>query len=173
RIKQLTKTRAFEGLPSLSPDGQWLAFRSDASGNGDLIVRRSDGVQTVTLTASPSDDESDPQFSPDGTMIAFGSVQSGISIMPRDGGPARHLAREGAQPTWTPDGRFLIYSVDTNPGSDFRGGTSEGWKVNVLTGSTSRVSSGDFHEPAVSPHAFRVAYSGRSVDRANRRRVTS
>jgi tricorn protease len=172
-IKQLTTTRAFEGLPSLSPDGQWLAYRSDASGNGDIIVSRIDGWQTVNLTATPSDDESDPQFSPDGTLIAFASSQSGISVMPRDGGAARHIAREGAHPSWTPDGRFLIYSVDTNPGSDFRGSTSEGWKVNVVTGSTSRITGGDFHEPAVSPHAFRVAYSGRSVDRANRRRVTS
>jgi Tol biopolymer transport system component len=172
-IKQLTMSRAFEGLPSLSPDGQWLVYRSDASGNGDIILSRIDGWHTVNLTSTPTHDESDPQFSPDGTLIAFASTPSGISIMSREGGAPRHLVREGAHPTWTPDGRFVLYSVDTNPGSDFRSGTSEGWKVNVATGSTSRISGGDFHEPAVSPHAFRVAYSGRSVDRANRRRVTS
>jgi tricorn protease len=170
-ITQLTRTRAFEGLPSLSPDGQWMAYRSDAQGNGDILVSRVDGWETVNLTLGSPYDETDPAFSPDGESIAFASAQSGIAVVPRTGGPPRRVAAHGLSPAWTPDGRFLVYSVERSMGSDFRTG-SEGWKVDVATGATSRISTADFHQPAVSPRGTRVAYSGRSVDRTNRGRVT-
>src|SRR4029450_8011790 len=78
-ITQLTHGRSFEGLPSLSPDGGWIAYRSDASGNGDIILTRVDGQETFNLTASSADDESDPAFSPDGRQVAFRSARGGIS----------------------------------------------------------------------------------------------
>jgi Tol biopolymer transport system component len=170
-ITQLTRTRAFEGLPSLSPDGQYVAYRSDANGTGDILLSRLETWETVNLTPGSPDDETDPAFSPDGDSIAFASAQSGIAIVPRTGGPPRHLARDGANPAWTPDGRFLVYSVERNIGSDFRS-ASEGWKVDVATGRATRISVADFHQPAVSPHGSRIAYSGRSVDRTNRGRIT-
>ena len=46
-IVQLTSARSFDGLPSLSPEGDWIAYRSDAAGNGDILLSRIDGWQTV------------------------------------------------------------------------------------------------------------------------------
>jgi Tol biopolymer transport system component len=172
-IVQLTNSRAFDGLPSLSPDGEWIAYRSDASGNGDILLSRLDGWKTVNLTAGSADDESAPAFSPDGTLIAFGSPQSGIAVVSKDGGAPRRIVREGTSPAWTPDGRFIVYVGETNTSNDFRSGVGEGWKVDVASGETVRLTGGDFHEPAVSPGGLRIAYSGRTVDARNRRRVTS
>ena len=170
-VMQLTRTRAFEGLPSLSPDGQRLAFRSDVGGNGDILVARLDSWNPINLTPDSAADEGDPVFSPDGASIAFTSSEFGLSIVPSGGGAIKRLSHHGINPAWTPDGRFLIYSVERNAGSDFRTG-NEGWKVDVVTSVTTRISAGDFHQPAVSPHGVRIAYSGRPVDRTNRLRVT-
>jgi Tol biopolymer transport system component len=170
-IVQLTRGRAFEGLPSLSPDGEWLAYRSDATGNGDICIRTVDGRQTINLTANSPDDEIDPAVSPDGTLIAFASVSAGISIIPRTGGEIRRLTRGGFNPTWTPDGGAIIYALDTSAASDVRFGISEGWRVDLATGVETRFSPGDFHEPSVSPHGRRIAYWGRTVDQY-RRRIT-
>ena len=172
-IFQLTNSRSFDGLPSLSPDGEWIAYRSDATGNGDILLSRVDGWQTVNLTEGSADEESDPAFSPDGKSIAFGSSQSGIAIVSREGGALRRLTRDGGSPAWTPDGRFIIYVAEITTPSDFRSGVGEGWKVDTATGETLRITGGDFHQPAVSPNGLRIAYSGRTVDRRNRRRVTS
>jgi Tol biopolymer transport system component len=170
-IRQLTHDRSFEGLPSLSPDGGWIAYRSDAAGNGDILLTRVDGQQTVNLTSSSSDDESDPAFSPDGRQIAFRSARGGISLVPRSGGAIRQLTREGVNPAWSPDGRFIVYAGGRAI-NDIRAGATEGWKVDIITGATTRLAGvGDFHEPAVSPHNRRVAYWGRPIDRFTRRVV--
>jgi len=171
-IVRLTRGRSFEGLPSLSPDGEWVAYRSDASGHGDIALSSVDGRQTINLTASSLDDETDPAFSPDGAQIAFASAKAGLFLIAREGGEVRHLARSGFNPAWTPDGRFIIYATTSDSSSDFRAGVSEGWKVELSTGVTSRVSLGDFHQPSVSPHSRRIAYWARPVDRFDRRRVT-
>ncbi len=104
-IVQLTNARSFDGLPSLSPDGESVAYRSDAAGNGDILLSRIDGWKTVNLTAGSTDDETAPAFSPDGSLIAFSSPQSGIAVISTDGGTPRRLTREGSHPAWTPDGR--------------------------------------------------------------------
>ena len=112
-IIQLTAERAYEGLPSLSPDGEWISYRSDATGNGDILVRNIDSGRIVNLTQGWMLDESDPAFSPDGRSIAFRSRQGGdgIHVISRTGGQARRITRGGAAPAWTPDGRFIVYAT--------------------------------------------------------------
>jgi Tol biopolymer transport system component len=39
-MKDYLATEANEGVPALSPDGQWIAYWSDASGTFDLVVDR-------------------------------------------------------------------------------------------------------------------------------------
>jgi Tol biopolymer transport system component len=172
-IVQLTNARSFDGLPSLSPDGESVAYRSDAAGNGDILLSRIDGWKTVNLTAGSTDDETDPAFSPDGSLIAFGSPQSGIAVISTDGGTPRRLTREGSNPAWTPDGRSIVFVMEVTTPNDLRSGIGEGWKVDVSSGAAHRLTGGDFHQPAVSPSGARIAYSGRTVDPRNRRRVTS
>ncbi len=172
-IVQITNGRTFEGIPSLSPDGNRIAFRCEPGGNGDICVSAADGRDVTNLTASSVDDESDPAFSPDGATIAFRSARAGISLVPAGGGAIRTLTPRGISPAWTPDGKTIVYSVETSSANDSQSGLSEGWTADVATGATRRVFGADFHEPSVSPDGGRVVYWGRPIDAFNRRRSGS
>lgn len=55
-----------------SPDGEWIAFMSEQSGNRDIWIMRADGTQKIRLSYDPGMDVW-PRWSPDGTKIAYGS----------------------------------------------------------------------------------------------------
>jgi Tol biopolymer transport system component len=171
-IVQITQNRFYEGLPSLAPDGEWLAYRCDARGNGDICTSTIDGRDVKNLTVSSGSDETDPAVSPDGSTIAFHVLGRGLSLIPSNGGEIKPLTTSGAQPAWTPDGRFLIYTVPATTGGDPRGSITEGWQVEVATGQRRRISSGDFHQPSVSPASRRIAYWARPVEGVMRRRLS-
>jgi Tol biopolymer transport system component len=172
-IEQLTFELGIEALPSLSPDGDSVAYRSDAQGTGDIFVRRAGDGESLNLTRPLGAEESDPAFSPDGRHIAFRSTYQGggIFIIDRAGGDLRRLTNFGASPAWTPDSRAIVFatrsSVDPRSGvpagdtylpSGIRAGASEGWIVTVETGVVSRLVRGDFRQPSVSPDGSRIAY---------------
>ena len=55
-----------------------------------------------------------PVISPDGSQIAFAAVGD-IYVMPTNGGAATNLTKDAAldtDPSWSPDGRSLVYSSD-------------------------------------------------------------
>ena len=55
-----------------------------------------------------------PVISPDGSQIAFAAVGD-IYVMPTNGGAATNLTNDAAldtDPSWSPDGRSLVYSSD-------------------------------------------------------------
>ena len=96
----------------LSPDGQWLAFDSDRSGNMDLYKMRIDGTGLQQLTRDPADDFR-PSWSPDGREIAFHSWRSGNRdsyVVSADGSAERLIASGPAHEysgTFSPDGSQL------------------------------------------------------------------
>jgi len=105
--------------PTWSPDGLWLAFATDRTGNGEIYRVRPDGTGPQNLTNDPAED-GEPAWAPDGRRIAFVSDRGGegrtrVWIMDADGGDARPLgdAPPGAEhaPGWAPDGRRLAFAV--------------------------------------------------------------
>ena len=96
----------------ISPDGNKIAFCY----KGDIYVVPSAGGQAVQLT-SQSSYETQPVWSPDGTMLAFASDRKGnfdVFVMPADGGQPRQLTRNSAAETpWTfsPDGKYIYFSA--------------------------------------------------------------
>jgi Tol biopolymer transport system component len=62
--------------PTLSPDGRFLAFASDRSGNFDIWVQPVAGGNPVQITKEP-DADTQPAWSPDGSAIVFRSEATG------------------------------------------------------------------------------------------------
>ena len=110
---QLTKNAGINTSPSYSPDGSQIVFNSDRGGNQQLYVMNADGsdVHRISFGAGRY---ATPVWSPRGDYIAFTKMANGqfyIGVMYPDGSGERLLASgylvEG--PTWSPNGRVLIY----------------------------------------------------------------
>jgi eukaryotic-like serine/threonine-protein kinase len=123
-LTPLTTDSGYEGQPTFSPDGQWMAYVSDRTGNFEIFLRQVSGGPGVNLTNDAGDDIQ-PEFSPDGRQIAFVSSRGGerprypspdspllggdIWIMPALGGAPRRIAT-GNFPSWSPDGREIVFT---------------------------------------------------------------
>ena len=161
---QLTSAPAAELFPSLSPDGKWIVYAGEGSGNRDVFLQSTSGQTPINLTSESSADDEQPAFSPDGERIAFRSGRDGggIFVMGRTGEAVRRVTREGFNPAWSPDGRQLAY---TGMRTELRPQNSEGqsqlFVVDAAGGEPRLLVDGDTSLPAWSPHGLRIAYGGR------------
>ena len=100
---------------SVSPDGRWLAFDSNLSGNQDIFKMPIDGGEPQQLTTDPAPDFFSA-WSPDGTEIAFFSLRAGprrIFTVPATGGPvtqATHNEGQHRYPSYSPNGLRMVVS---------------------------------------------------------------
>jgi TolB protein len=73
---RMTTHAARDANPNFSPDGQWIAFESDRSGDYEVYAIRPDGSGLRNLTNHPARDQL-PAFSPDGRWLLFQSDRDG------------------------------------------------------------------------------------------------
>ncbi|HSQ32308.1 MAG TPA: protein kinase [Gemmatimonadaceae bacterium] len=164
---QLTSMSGAEWSPSLSPDGRWIVYAGQQSGNRDIYlqsVSQQGGQETFNLTASSPADDDQPAFSPDGDRIAFRSSRDGggIFVMGRTGEAVRRLTDRGFHPTWSSDGRQVAFTnenVELMPGNSE--GVSELWVVDAAGGAPRRLYTGDAVQASWSPHGERIAFAHR------------
>jgi Tol biopolymer transport system component len=158
---RLTDQAGLESFPSLAPDGKSIVYASAASGNWDLYLQRVEGRNTTNLTADSPADDTQPAFSPDGTRIAFRSERGGggIFVMGATGEAVRRLSDVGYNPSWSPDGKFIVCAQETieQPTSRYSN-LSALWVIDVSTGQRRQVTAGDAVQPSWSPHGHRIAY---------------
>ena len=95
-----------------------IVFASTRDGNTEIYVMDADGGNQENLTNHPAHD-GEPDWSPDGTKIAFVSGRDGspsqIHVMDADGkNPIRLTDGPGGKrhPDWSPDGQKIAFSVD-------------------------------------------------------------
>ncbi|MFF4054701.1 amidohydrolase family protein [Streptomyces sp. NPDC001668] len=116
--------------PQFSPDGSRLVVCAYRGGGFHLWTLRPDGRDVRQLTDGPWDDRG-PAWSPDGTRIAFASERGGDTVTgspyrvwvvdvssgaltrltgrPGQQGPAQGGAWEDFDPTWSADGRRVLF----------------------------------------------------------------
>ena len=125
--KRLTSTPAVESDPQLSPDGRWVAFTSNRSGNPDVYVMPADGGDPRRLTWHPAADQA-RGWSPDGKLVLFASTRNTapaiygrLWTVPVDGGVERAIpAPMAVRGSWSPDGARLVYDRVSRWDVEFR-----------------------------------------------------
>lgn len=113
--RRLTAGEAQDRQPVYSPDGRYVMFSSNRSGNLDLWRLELASGALLQLTDDPAQDW-DPAFMPDGESIIWSSDRSGnleIWTATAVGAEARQVSHNGADaqnPTATPDGQWIVYT---------------------------------------------------------------
>jgi len=114
RISSVVETAR---TPRWSPSGEWVAFRGGDSLDTDvqIFVVSANGTNQADLTKAPGTINLDPNWSPDGSKIAFTSLRDGnseIYVMNSDGSDQHRLTNNPAsdyRPRWSPGGRSITF----------------------------------------------------------------
>ena len=133
-LRRLTSYGVYTAEAVVSPDGKRLVFTSLKDGDLDIYTMNVDGSDVRRLTTTPGYDGG-PWWSPDGSKIVYRAwhpVDSALTgyrdllaqrlvrpnrmelwVMNADGSDQRQITRLGGAnfgPSWTPDGRRIIFS---------------------------------------------------------------
>ena len=134
-VEQITKHPSIDTSPSYSPDGKYVAFNSDRSGLQQIYVMRSDGTGVKRITHGKGL-YGTPVWSPRGDLIAFTKVRKGrfyIGVMRSDGTGERLLTENFYQeaPSWSPNGRVLIFYRETKADKTGKGFSAKLWSIDI------------------------------------------
>jgi len=139
--KRITNNSSIDVSGSFSPDGKKIVFNSDRTGRRHLYVIDINGKNLKRISRERGSYYT-PVWSPRGDMIAFTKQEGGqfyIGVMEIDGSNERMIAKsfhvEG--PTWSPNGRYLMYFKEERSSADGNGGESSLYSID-LTGYNER-----------------------------------
>ncbi|HEX8459090.1 MAG TPA: S8 family serine peptidase [Pyrinomonadaceae bacterium] len=145
------------------PDGK-IVFSSCRDGNDwELYTMNPDGSEQTRLTYHDYSDDMWPEYSPDGTQIAFTSGRGDdlyyqVYVMNADGTNVRRVtnSRTGhsAESAWSPDGKQIAFRTNRDAGD---------WEIYVINvdGTNERrltFSAGADIDPAWSPDGTKIAF---------------
>ena len=134
-VERITEHSSIDTSPSFSPDGKFICFNSDRSGLQQIYVMKSDGTNVKRITFGKGL-YGTPVWSPRGDLIAFTKVHKGrfyIGVMRTDGTGERLLTENFYQeaPSWSPNGRVLIFYRETKSGEGGKGFTAKLWSIDI------------------------------------------
>lgn len=155
RVRKITNHPAIETSPSFSPKMDRIVFESDRTGTQQIYTMNSDGSDVKRISFGRGR-YATPVWSPRGDLIAFTKMSGGkfaIGVMKPDGSGERILTEsyldEG--PTWSPNGRVIIFSRKT-PSSTTASGRTALYSVDITGYNLRRIeTSTQGSDPAWSP----------------------
>jgi hypothetical protein len=165
RVRRITRgARAYD--PDVSPDGRSIVFARKMGDRSDLFTTSLEGGELHRLTDSARGVEwSGPRWSPSGDTIVAGRLLPGgwLDVVRVDpgSGEVRSLTHDRAkdvEPTWTPDGKAVVFRSD-------RDGISNLYALLLEGGAPVRLTNvlGGAFEPSVSPDGLEIAFSDYSA----------
>lgn len=120
------------GAPAPSPDGKWIVFNvtepayEEKEQVSDLWIMPTDGSQPARRLTASRGSESDVQWSPDSTKIAFVAKREAdeaaqIYILgitePGEAWRLTDLSTGARAPRWSPDGNRIAFTSNVYPGT--------------------------------------------------------
>ena len=140
-VERLTDSQAIDTSPSYSPDGKKITFNSDRGGSQQIYVMDSNGRNQKRISKGTGN-YATPVWSPRGDLIAFTKNFQGqyfIGVMRTDGTGERLLTENWYQeaPSWSSNGRVLIFYRETKANDVGDGHSSSIWSID-LTGFNER-----------------------------------
>tara|TARA_Y100001980_G_scaffold45018_1_gene24765 strand:- start:2 stop:1348 length:1347 start_codon:yes stop_codon:yes gene_type:complete len=141
-VERITNHPSIDTSPSYSPDGKFICFNSDRSGYQQIYIMRKDGTNVKRISFGKGL-YGTPVWSPRGDLIAFTKLHQGkfyIGVMRTDGTGERLLTENYYQeaPSWSPNGRVLIFYRETKTDSEGKGFSAKLWSID-LTGYNERM----------------------------------
>ncbi|HEX5734729.1 MAG TPA: PDZ domain-containing protein [Blastocatellia bacterium] len=135
--------------PTWSPDGNWISYFSDASGEYKLHISRSDGTEARQATHIGTGFQYRPVWSPDSQRIAFYDSTASIYLHRVATGETKKIDRDPlgrfpqrSQMSWSPDSQWLAYPRGATKSKHYR----SIWLYNVVEGRSQEVTSGSFND---------------------------
>ena len=135
----LVETAADEDGAVFSPDGSTIAYISDADATEFEIYKQDLATGETTRLTTYADRDSSPQWSPDGTKLAFRRRADDVSdiwTMDIDGGDLQRLTDNGGNnydPRWSPDGSRIAFTTNQAGNFDIGVMNSDGTEQALLT----------------------------------------
>ena len=111
-VRRITVNRARDVFPRFSPDGRWIAFSSDRTGNLDVYIVPVEGGTPKQLTTHSADDTV-LAWAPDSKSILFASNRAEdftgkLYTVGLEGGMPENVGADmGVWATYSPDGSKL------------------------------------------------------------------
>tara|TARA_B100001059_G_scaffold121647_1_gene121657 strand:- start:461 stop:1804 length:1344 start_codon:yes stop_codon:yes gene_type:complete len=141
-VEKITNHPSIDTSPSYSPDGKYICFNSDRSGYQQIYTMKSDGSNIKRISFGKGI-YGTPVWSPRGDLIAFTKLHKGkfyIGVMRTDGSGERLLTENFYQeaPSWSPNGRVLIFYRETKTDEKGDGFSAKLWSID-LTGYNERM----------------------------------
>jgi Tol biopolymer transport system component len=151
-----------------SPDGKWIVYEQDFGGGAvfDLFAIPSAGGQAINLTHTPAISESNPHWSPDGTLLAIDykprtSSQVDIALLDWKSRRIRKLTNEPTKDhvwsvvAWSSNGK-TVFAERSNPGH-----TDSGvYRIDVSTGTAENLTT---HHGQITYDISSVSPDGRTA----------
>ena len=141
-VERITNHPSIDTSPSYSPNGKYIAFNSDRSGYQQIYIMKNDGSDVKRISFG-NGIYGTPVWSPRGDLIAFTKLHNGkfyIGVMRTDGSGERLLTENYYQeaPSWSPNGRVLIFYRETKTNAKGEGFSAKLWSID-LTGYNARL----------------------------------
>jgi Tol biopolymer transport system component len=190
KVLRTLASKGFQGQPSFSPGGAWVAYERDlGQGNNGVWLMRANGTGLRRLTRSPfACCDTDPNFSPDGKLISFVRVrregrEQALFVVRPTGTGLRQLTpyswEVAIKHDWSPDGKLILLTTNADfvqPGASanmvtIRPDGSGKTQLTTFSGGTKNAFAGSF-SPDGKQVVFRLeegtSYSLATMDLASR-----